>query len=108
MSRSVGLTGDGLGWSEVNARFWRPNLDVPKTFMVVVRCRNCSDYWMLSKPLDGRAASHHICRCHNASRMCGDAVECSRESEIAKASLTGREELTYRFCLPRSSRGPDR
>ena len=44
MSRSVGLTGDGLGWSEVNARFCRPNLDVPKTFMVVVRCRNCSDF----------------------------------------------------------------
>ena len=35
MSRSVGLVGVGLGWLELNARFWRPNLDVPKTFIML-------------------------------------------------------------------------
>lgn len=36
MSRSVGLVGVGLGWFELNARCWRPNLDVPRTFIIVV------------------------------------------------------------------------
>ena len=36
MSRSVGFVGVGLGWSVENARFWRPNLDVPRTFIIVI------------------------------------------------------------------------
>jgi len=38
MTRSVGFMGVGLGWLELNARFWRPNLDVPRTFIILGIC----------------------------------------------------------------------